>query len=95
MLEKGGIVEQGDHKTLMKMKGAYFNLVQQQILHQMEQTTELPSEHREKKNKTSSNNKKHHHHKKIDTTHTTPTPDETYLEQPVESTTDEKIKVRH
>ena len=99
-MEKGGIVEQGDHKTLMKMKGAYFNLVEQQILHQIEQTEELGSEHEGKKKKTSSNNKKHHHHHKtVDTNDTAPTPDETYLEKPVQSISDltamdEKIKVR-
>ena len=31
VLEKGEIVEKGTHKVLVKMKGAYFNLVKDQL----------------------------------------------------------------
>lgn len=96
-MEKGGIVEQGDHKTLMKTKGAYFNLVQQQILHQIEQSEGLAPKHRQKKKKKiSSNEEKHHHHDPV------PPSDELHLEKPIELVSDsmaieisnEKHKVR-
>jgi ATP-binding cassette subfamily B protein len=31
VLEKGEIVEKGTHKELVKMKGAYFNLIKDQL----------------------------------------------------------------
>jgi hypothetical protein len=36
-MEKGEIVEEGDHDTLMEAKGTYFGLVEQQTLHQDEE----------------------------------------------------------
>jgi ATP-binding cassette subfamily B protein len=37
VLDKGRIIEQGDHKTLMDRKGAYFSLYQKQLLEEAEQ----------------------------------------------------------
>jgi ATP-binding cassette, subfamily B, multidrug efflux pump len=37
VLDKGRIIEQGDHKSLMDLKGAYFSLYQKQLLEEAEQ----------------------------------------------------------
>ena len=37
VLQKGQIIEDGDHNSLMKDRGVYFNLVQQQTLPQSEE----------------------------------------------------------
>ena len=37
VMEKGEIVEEGDHDTLMRVKGTYFGLVEQQTLHEVEE----------------------------------------------------------
>ncbi len=41
VMQKGEVVEEGDHNTLMMSKGTYFNLVQQQNLHQIEEDESL------------------------------------------------------
>lgn len=40
VMEKGAILEQGDHQTLMDLQGTYFHLVEQQNLHQIGDTEE-------------------------------------------------------
>jgi len=47
VMEKGEIVEEGNHDTLMRAKGTYFGLVEQQTLHQVEEAEELESEQEE------------------------------------------------
>jgi len=37
VLDNGRIIEEGDHKTLMELKGAYFELYQKQLLEEAEQ----------------------------------------------------------
>jgi ABC-type dipeptide/oligopeptide/nickel transport system ATPase component len=49
VLEKGEVVEEGDHETLMKTKGTYFNLLQQQNLRQAEEEEKFESEKQEYK----------------------------------------------
>ncbi len=44
VMQKGEIVEEGDHDTLMRAKGTYFSLVEQQTLHQVEEAEELKLE---------------------------------------------------
>ena len=39
VMQKGEVIEEGDHDSLMKTQGAYFNLIQQKNLHQMEKET--------------------------------------------------------
>jgi ABC-type multidrug transport system ATPase subunit len=40
VLQKGEVVEEGDHRALMEAKGIYFNLLQQQTLNQVEEEQE-------------------------------------------------------
>jgi ABC-type glutathione transport system ATPase component len=47
VMEKGEIVEEGDHETLMEAKGTYFGLVEQQTLHQDEEAEEVELEQEE------------------------------------------------
>jgi ABC-type methionine transport system ATPase subunit len=44
VMQKGEIVEEGDHDTLMRAKDTYFSLVEQQTLHQVEEAEELELE---------------------------------------------------
>jgi len=44
VMQKGEIIEEGDHDTLMRAKGTYFSLVEQQTLHQVEEAEELKLE---------------------------------------------------
>lgn len=41
VMEKGTVVEEGDHQTLMMTKGTYYRLLQQQNLRQMEEQEEV------------------------------------------------------
>jgi ABC-type bacteriocin/lantibiotic exporter with double-glycine peptidase domain len=47
VMQKGAVVEEGDHDSLMKDRGAYFNLVQQQSLHQAEEEQQLELKEKE------------------------------------------------
>jgi len=47
VMEKGEIVEEGDHDALMRAKGTYFSLVEQQTVHQDEEAEELELEQEE------------------------------------------------
>lgn len=58
VMEKGEIVEQGDHQTLMDAKGAYFNLVEKQTLSQVKEAEELEFEQQEQRNVTFPEEKK-------------------------------------
>jgi ABC-type multidrug transport system ATPase subunit len=47
VMHKGEVVEEGDHDSLMKGRGTYFDLVEQQRLHQAEEEEELKFEEQE------------------------------------------------
>ena len=49
VMDQGEIVEQGDHRTLMNIQGTYFHLLEQQILHQMEEAGEMEFEQQEQR----------------------------------------------
>ncbi|CAF0757319.1 unnamed protein product [Adineta ricciae] len=49
VLKKGEIVEEGDHESLTRAKGVYFDLVQQQLVHQVGEDEELTFEQEEMK----------------------------------------------
>lgn len=51
VMQKGEIVEEGDHDTLMKNENVYFDLVQQQNAHDSEEVEELEFEKEETKRK--------------------------------------------
>ncbi|CAF5013329.1 unnamed protein product, partial [Rotaria sp. Silwood1] len=44
VMQKGEIVEEGDHDSLMSIRGTYFTLIEQQSLHQAEEEEELEFE---------------------------------------------------
>jgi ABC-type multidrug transport system ATPase subunit len=44
VMQKGEVIEEGDHSSLMTAKGPYFNLVEQQNLHQAEEEEEEEEE---------------------------------------------------
>jgi hypothetical protein len=46
-MQKGEVVEQGDHDALMEAKGTYYTLVEQQTLRQVEEVEELELEQKE------------------------------------------------
>ncbi len=41
VIQKGEVIEEGDHDSLMRAKSTYFGLVEQQILRQAEEEEEL------------------------------------------------------
>jgi ABC-type glutathione transport system ATPase component len=47
VMQKGEVVEQGDHDALMEAKGTYYTLVEQQTLRQVEEVEELELEQKE------------------------------------------------
>ena len=47
VMRKGEVVEEGDHKSLMKARGIYFGLVEQQTLHQTEKEEQIKFEQEE------------------------------------------------
>ena len=46
-MHKGEVVEEGDHDSLMRAHGTYFNLVEQQNLRQAEEEEQLTFERQE------------------------------------------------
>ena len=46
-MHKGEVVEEGDHESLMRARGTYFSLVEQQDLHQDEEDDRLAFERQE------------------------------------------------
>ncbi len=46
-MNKGEVVEEGDHKSLMTARGTYFGLVEQQTLRQAEEEEEIKFEQQE------------------------------------------------
>ena len=46
-MQKGEVVEEGDHDSLMRAQGTYFGLVEQQNLRQAEEEEELEFERQE------------------------------------------------
>lgn len=49
VLKNGKIVEEGNHESLIRAKGVYFELVQQQLIHQAKEEEELTFEQQEMK----------------------------------------------
>ncbi|CAF1014116.1 unnamed protein product [Rotaria sordida] len=47
VMHKGNVVEEGDHESLMRIRGTYFALVEQQNLRRAEEEEQLTIEHRE------------------------------------------------
>ena len=47
VMQRGEVVEEGDHETLMKSEGVYFNLVEQQTAHQIDEMEEIEFEREE------------------------------------------------